>query len=112
MPSLRGSIGALAILFAALPFGFALIRAVNTGYDLRYLWVALASLLGATIVMKLRRNGGRAGLVLASAAFFMSTLLAVVMALLLGTRLGPGIIVVASAFGFCSAVGWWLYLRS
>jgi len=105
------SIGALAILFAAVPFGFALIRAFSTGYDLRYIWVALASCAGAAIVMMAGRgNTGRAGVTLAMASFVMSTLLAMLTALLIGTRFGPGIIVVASAFGFCSAVGCWLYV--
>lgn len=44
-------IHALSIFLVAVPFAFALIRASRTGYDLRYLWVALASLLGATMVM-------------------------------------------------------------
>jgi hypothetical protein len=42
---------ALAMLIAAFPFAFALIRALRTGYDFRYLWVVLASLLGAMAVM-------------------------------------------------------------
>jgi hypothetical protein len=35
--------------------------------------------------------------------FMRATLLAVLAAMLLGTTLGPGILVVASAFGFCLA---------
>ena len=108
-------IDALSVLFAAAPFGFASIRAVRTGHDLRYLWVALASLAGAIVVITIvRGNAGRtsAGMALAAGCFFTSTLLAVLMALLLGTTLGPGIIVVASAFGFCYAVGSWFYARS
>ena len=41
----------ISILFAAVPVAFAAVRAVRTGYDFRYLWVALASLLGASMVM-------------------------------------------------------------
>ena len=33
----------LAVTFAALPFGFGAIRAMKTGTDVRYLWVALAA---------------------------------------------------------------------
>ena len=36
--------------------------------------------------------------------FLIATLLAVMMALLLGTKFGPAIVVVASAYGVCFAV--------
>jgi hypothetical protein len=111
--SWRRSIGALAILFAAAPFVFALIRAVSTGYDVRYFWVALASCAGAIVVMiAVRRRTARAGVTLAIASLFTSTLLALLMGLLIGTRLGLGIIVVAAAFGFCSALGCWLFMMA
>ena len=99
---------ALSILFAAAPFAFALIRFVHTGSDLRYLWVACGSLLGAVAVMAIARASSRrpqAVLALSAGAFVAATLLAVSAAMLLGTRLGPGILVVGSAFGFCGAVG-------
>jgi len=99
-------IDALAILFAAAPLGFAVIRAVRTGYDLRYLWVALASLLGTTVVMAVGKTSNRslhAAVALSAAVFVVATLLAVLAAWLLGTRVGPGILVVAFAFGFCYA---------
>jgi len=38
-----------------------------------------------------------------AAVFAASTLVAVSMGLLLGTRIGPGVLVVGSAFGFCFA---------
>jgi hypothetical protein len=116
MPSPRNRwIGALAILCAAAPFGFGLMRAVSTGSDFRYLWVALASGAGAVIVVMTGRRTAResrTGTALLAGSFLMSTLLAVLMAMLLGTRLGPGLVVVASAFGFCSAAGSWVYARS
>jgi len=99
-------IHALSILFAALPFAFALIRFGQTGSDLRYLWVALASLLGATMVMavgKAYSRGLTVRVALSAGAFVIATLFAVLAAVLLGTRMGPGILVVASAFGFCCA---------
>ena len=99
-------IEALAILFAAAPLAFAVIRAVRTGYDLRYLWVALAALLGTTVVMAVGKTSKRsphAAVALSAAAFVVATLLAVLAAWLLGTRVGPGLLVVASAFGFCCA---------
>ena len=104
---------ALSILFVATPFGFALIRAARTGYDTRYFWVALASLLGAVAAIA---AGGQtlsrrppAVVALSAAAFVTATLLAVFAAWLLGTRVGPGSLVVGAAFGFCCAAGTLLY---
>ena len=99
-------IHALSIFFAAVPFAFALIRYGQTGYDLRYLWVALASLLGATMVMVVGKAYSRAlnvRVALSAGAFVIATLFGVLAAVLLGTTVGPGILVVASGFGFCSA---------
>jgi hypothetical protein len=99
---------ALSICAAAVPFGFASIRAVQTGYDLRYFWVAFASLLGAIATMAVGRAHARmpiAVVALVAAVFVVATLFAVLGALLIGTTLGPGLIAVGSAFGFCFAVG-------
>ena len=99
---------ALAGCFAAAPFAFALIRFIQTGSDLRYFWVACASLLGAVVVRAFRTDSSRrpqAVLARSAGAFVAATLLAVSTATLLGTRVGPGILVVASAFGFCCAAG-------
>jgi hypothetical protein len=99
-------IHALSIFFAAVPFAFALIRAGRTGYDLRYFWVALASLLGATMVMAVGNaysRGLKVRVALSAGAFVIATLCAVLAAVLLGTTVGPGILVVASSFGFCCA---------
>jgi hypothetical protein len=104
---------ALSIAIAALPFAFALIRFVKSGSDVRYFWVALASFLGAITVVL---GGGRqrptlqAALTRSAAAFVIATLFAVLAGLLLGTTLGPGILVVAAAFGLCSAVSCALHL--
>jgi len=105
-------IQALSILFAAAPFGFALIRAIRTGADLRYLWLALASLLGTSIVVVIGHayNGGpRAAVTLSVGALVVAMLFAVVAALLLGTTAGLGMWVVASAFSFCCAASCLLY---
>ena len=97
---------ALSILFGAAPFAFGLIRRVRTGYDLRYLWVAVAALIGATVGMavgKAYRRQPSVTVALSAASFVIATLLATGAALLLGMRLGPGVLVVGSAFGFCCA---------
>jgi uncharacterized membrane protein HdeD (DUF308 family) len=101
------------MVVAAVPFGFALIRAVSTGSDFRYFWVALAGLLGAVATVRIGRAYGArpaAAVALAAGAFLAATLLAVLAALSIGTALGPGLLVVGSAFGVCFAVGSLLHL--
>jgi drug/metabolite transporter (DMT)-like permease len=96
----------LSIVFAAVPFAFATIRAISTRHDVRYVWVALGSLLGGVIGMLLVRAAGRSQRLLvatAAASFAGATLFAMAAALLLGTRLGPGMLVVASSFALCTA---------
>jgi hypothetical protein len=100
----------LSILFGAVPFAFALVRAVRTGYDLRYLWVALGALLGATIAVAIRKAPGtRTLLGLGLTAFVLATLLATAVALFLGTQFGPGVLLVASGCGGCLAARCVLY---
>jgi hypothetical protein len=100
----------LSMVAAGVRFAFALVRAVRTGYDLRYIWVALASLLGAAATVRIGRAYGRGPAALAAGAFIAATLLAVLAALLIGTILGPGIVVVGSGFGLCFAVGALLHM--
>ena len=103
----------VAIGFAAAPFAFALIRLAQTGTDARYVVVALASGCGAAMAMALARPVTRARFLrVATAVFIIATLFAVIAALLLGTRLGPGILVVATAFGFCFGAGCALHART
>ena len=102
----------LAILTAAVPFAFALIRAIQTGKDYRYFWVALASLLGATMTLAVGRGyraRPSAAAALAAAVFVVATVFAVLGALLIGTRFGPGLLVVGSSFGACFGVAGWFY---
>lgn len=96
----------LSIVFAALPIVFGLIRAITTGKDLRYVWLAFAALLGAAGVMALGHANARqptTRVALSAAAFVISTLFAMLTALLLGTTFNPGMLIVASAFGLCCA---------
>jgi len=97
---------ALGIACAAAPFVFALIRTVRSGSDTRYFWVALASTAGAAIVL-LQGNASRTASIVAQsvAGFVLSTMSAVLAARALGTSLGPGLLVVATAFGLCSTAG-------
>jgi hypothetical protein len=108
-----GLLHGVSLIVAGLPVAFALIRAVRTGYDLRYLWVALASLVGAAAVMAVGRRYNSTPLVavaLSAAALVAAMLLALLAALLLGTRPGAGILVVAFAFALCCAASCLLHL--
>ena len=102
----------LSILAAAIPFAFAIIRALRTGHDLRYLWVALASLFGATVALIVGRAFARPPTVaiVTARVFVAATTLAVLAALLLGTRLGVPSLVVGASFGFWFAVGGFLLM--
>jgi hypothetical protein len=100
----------LSILFGAVPFAFALVRAVRTGHDFRYLWVALAALLGATIAMAMKKgHRTRTSLGLGLTAFVLATLLGTAVALFLGTQFGPGVLLVGSGCGGCLAASCVLY---
>jgi hypothetical protein len=104
--ALRRASAALSILFAVVPFAFALVRAFRTGNDFRYVWVALASSLGAAAVIAVGTADRRkpwAALPLTAGAFVMATVCALFAAFLLGTTAGLGMLVVGSAFGFCYA---------
>ena len=93
-----------SVVAASVPFGFALIRAVSTRGDIRYFWVALAGLLGGVATVSVLKPDRRKTAVAASAIFVVATACAVAAALLIGTRLGPGVLVVGAAFGFWFAV--------
>ena len=69
----------LSIVFAAAPVGFGVIRAIRSGDDLRYLWLAIAALLGAAVVMavgKARSQKLNVVLMLTVVAWAVATLLA------------------------------------
>ena len=86
----RWLLDAVSFIFAATPIGFALIRAITTGHDWRYLWVALAALLGAAVVMVVGRPYRRRPMANVSVSFvalLFSTVLAMLAALSIGTRL-------------------------
>jgi CHASE2 domain-containing sensor protein len=103
----------LSILFAAIPFAFGLIRAVSTGYDVRYLWMALASLLGAVIAGRTASTRKPIGvLALSAPVLIVATVVAGLAAFLLGARSVAAAGIVALAFGFCWAASYALYALS
>ena len=105
----------LAVAFAAAPFGAGLIRFIQTGSDVRYFWVALAAFLGALVVMLIGGDGTQPRNVvrrLSIVAFFVSTLLAVLAARLLGARAMFGIWAVAIVFALFFTASQVLYALS
>lgn len=97
----------LSILFAAAPFAFALVRALQTGDDLRLLWMAFASYIGASVVMvigKARSRKPNVALAFSAVVLLIATLLAGATAFMLGATASPGIWAVAFFFGICWAV--------
>lgn len=96
-----------SVLLAALPVTFGLIRAISTGDDLRYLWVAGAAFLGSMMVAPRRRLASgpvHVPLSRALGAVAAGSACAAAIALLLGTRAGPGLAIVAAAFGLCTGM--------
>ena len=111
----HGWLRALSMVFAAVPFAFALIRAFQTGEDLRYLWVAIAGVCGAVAAVWVAGPDGtsqKAAIVLWFVVFAVATLLGILTAVLLGTKLGPAVVLVGAAFGFCFAAGAALYMHA
>ena len=100
----------LAFGFAlmATPLLFGLARLVTTGSDWRYLAVAIASTLGASVAFRSRSQGGMQLLIAAASAF----LLAAVTAVVLGGRSVVSVGLVAAGFAFCSVAGASLVLRA
>jgi hypothetical protein len=96
-----------AAFFAALPVAFGLIRAISTGTDVRYLWLAGAALAGSALVMALtpRPSSLRLTAVRTLAAVAAGTACATATALLMGTKAGLGLAVLAVSFGLCTGVG-------
>ena len=105
-------IRSVSIFFVVMPFLFGLLRAVMSGNDFRYLWVAAASLFGAgafTATARLRMRRPRVAVALSIGSFIVAALCATVTGMLLGTRFGVGLLVVASSFAFCCAIGCMLF---
>ena len=98
-----------AVFIAAVPFLFGAIRAIGTGMaDLRYLAMAVVShvVTMAVLVMGHAGQKPRSGVVaLAALAFLASTLLAFATGWMVGARNVLSMLVVASGFGCCSALG-------
>ena len=98
----------LSIVATGIPFGFALIRAARTGDDFRYLWVAFASVAGATLAFRTANACTKPTAV--ALILVVATAFAVLAALLMGTALRVPILIVGSAFGLCFAAAALLFM--
>jgi hypothetical protein len=101
---------AVSILLMAAPIVFGIVRAYTTASDYRYIWVAIASTLGVGLVMWIRK-AAQASSTTSILAFVIATLLAWTVAMVTGAKPVPALMV-ASFFGFCSAAGAALSVRS
>jgi hypothetical protein len=92
-------------LIAAVPVGFALLRAATTGTDFRYLWVAVVSIISAGTVVVLApqaTNGLRGRFVRAAAPFTWRRSGCSIRS---GAGSVPAVLVVSLGFALCSGIG-------
>ena len=104
-----------AILVAAAPFAFGLLRAHSTGTDWRYLWAAFAALAGSGLVIGIGVSRNRASAVTVGIALLglvVGTLWAVAEAKYLANVHGAAPWIVSFAFSLCETAGGVLYFMS
>ena len=94
----------LSVISGAIPVSFAFIRAYTTGSDFRAAWMLLAAIAAAALISSVGRNAdGVRAQRSAVTLFAVCTLVAGLVAILLGARGMFGVWAVAGAFGFCIA---------
>jgi peptidoglycan/LPS O-acetylase OafA/YrhL len=97
-----------SVVVAAVPVIFGLIRAVATRGDVRYLWLAGAAIAGSMVAMRLGRGSidpAPVSLRRACGAVAAGALCAAAAAFVIGATAGPGVAIVALAFGLCTGAG-------
>jgi hypothetical protein len=98
----------LGVLVTALPVAFGFVRAISTGDDTRYLWLAAAAILGSLAVMwsEYRAPGStRVSAARVAGAIASGAGCAAATAIVMGATAGPGVAIVAVAFGICTGTG-------
>lgn len=93
----------LGSLIAAIPFVFAVLRAVSTGTDFRFVWLALASTLAAAIVLV--PNQVAAGRGRGLLALIAATAAATGAGFAQGAQSARSVVFVALGFAICSVGG-------
>ena len=100
---------ALGLMLFAIPIAFGVLRLVSTGSDYRYVVVALASTVGALVVLGRGRATTMARAVGAGTA---AAGCSAASASLVGARNAVSVAIVALGFAVCSASGAYLFARS
>jgi len=96
-----------SVALLALPVAFGVIRVLTTGNDFRYFWLAAAAIAGSLAVAFAggRSAGGSIPVGRTLLSVVAGAACATAVALLMGTKAGPGIAVVAVSFGLCTGAG-------
>ena len=104
----------LSVLFGIAPFAFGTFRAVSARYDVRMLWMALASGIGAFAVRGIakRRLENGPSMSLAILTLVVTTLLGGLTAILLGATAAAGIWPVALVLAICWTASYYFEARS
>ncbi len=112
--SRRQGLFLLSLLFAAAPFVAGSIRALQTGSDMRLLWMAVAALVGGVVAVAIARARAATTSLFSHAvvAFALATVLTGISGRMLGARSGPGVWMIAVVFGLCWAASCVLDVRS
>ena len=98
----------VGVFAAAVPVAFGVVRAITTGDDFRYLWLAAAAILGSLAVMWPGSRAPRPARVTALrgvGAIVSGAVCAAAAALVQGATLGLGLAIVAVGFGICTGTG-------
>ena len=112
-PNRRGANQVLAVLFGLAPFAFGTFRALSARYDLRMLWMAVVSGVGAFAIRTLAgRSPGGPPKRFAILTFVTTTLLGGVTAILLGATAPAGIWPVAIVLALCWTASYYFAARA
>ncbi len=103
---------AFAFGVVAMPIIFGALRLLTTGTDARYLWTALASSLGAAVILWRPRASRAPRALHVAIAWLVAAVCATLTAFALGATSSGAIAAVAGSFGACSAAGMTLVRRA
>ena len=99
------------LLLVAVPFVFGALRALSTGTDFRYVWIAVATTITGWIALKAGLSTNKVALGRLMVAIVASTLVATAVGFAQGASSVPAVLVVGAGFAICSSVGFYLLFR-
>lgn len=103
---------ALGWVVVAIPFIFAVLRAISSGTDFRFAWVALAAAAAAWTALVYRDRDARPGTTKFVIALIASTVAGSLTGFASGARSIPAVLVVGIGFAICEAGGLTLVYRA